>query len=414
MLEKQAIEVVKEDFTGFYNRLFVVTKATGGWRPVLDVSALNKFVSLTKFKMESPKSVLSAIIRGDWMASIDLKDAYFQVPVHPASRKYLRFVFGGTVYQFRALCFGLSTAPQVFTRVFAQVGRWLRLSNVRVLMYLDDWLVLNQSKEKLLRDVSLILQLAQELGFLVNLSKSALVPSQTAVYLGMELDSRRFWVSPKQKRVDSFLSRLAVFRSCVSPPAVLWQQVLGHMTSLEQFVPGARLRMRLLQFHLRSNWDMVSSPETTLIAVPQGAVEDLVWWSDPTRLCRGVPIWRDLTPLSLFSDASTQGWGATLGHRQVSGLWSQEESLLHINLLELRAVRLALSHWQSLVLGQAVCVFGDNTTALAYIRHQGGTRSWRLFLEARRLLLWAEDQSVVLSTCFIPGERNKQVYITTD
>lgn len=200
MLEKQAIEVVKEDFTGFYNRLFVVTKATGGWRPVLDVSVLNKFVVLTKFKMESPKSVLSAIMKNDWMVSIDLKDAYFQVPVHPASRKYLRFVFGGVVYQFRALCFGLSTAPQVFTRVFTQVGRWLRLSNVRVLMYLDDWLVLDQSREKLLRDVRLILQFAQELGFLVNLQKSALVPSQSAVYLGMVIDTLRFWVSPRPKR----------------------------------------------------------------------------------------------------------------------------------------------------------------------------------------------------------------------
>ena len=192
MLCKRAVEVVSSSFEGFYNRLFVVPKATGGWRPVLDVSALNKFVVLTLFKMESPSSVLSAILKNDWMASIDLKDAYFQIPIHPESRKYLRFVFAGVVYQFRALCFGLSTAPQVFTRVFTQVGRWLRLMNVRVLLYLDDWLVLEQSRIKILRDVSVILSLAQELGFLLNLSKSSLVPAQRALYLGMELDSVRF------------------------------------------------------------------------------------------------------------------------------------------------------------------------------------------------------------------------------
>ncbi|MEL7079435.1 MAG: reverse transcriptase domain-containing protein, partial [Cyanobacteria bacterium J06582_2] len=95
MLGKRAIEVVESGQTGFYNRLFVVPKPTGAWRPVL-----------------------SAILRNDWMVSTDLKDAYFQISVHPRSRKYLRFVFAGTVYQFRALCFGLSTAPQVFTRVF--------------------------------------------------------------------------------------------------------------------------------------------------------------------------------------------------------------------------------------------------------------------------------------------------------
>ena len=50
------------------------------------------------------------------MASIDLSDAYFQVPIHRSSRKYLRFFHEGQVFQFRALCFGLATAPQVFTR----------------------------------------------------------------------------------------------------------------------------------------------------------------------------------------------------------------------------------------------------------------------------------------------------------
>ena len=53
------------------------------------------------------------------MVSIDLKDAYLQVPMHPESRKYLRFMVFGKVYQFKVLCFGLSTAPQVFTRVMA-------------------------------------------------------------------------------------------------------------------------------------------------------------------------------------------------------------------------------------------------------------------------------------------------------
>ena len=48
------------------------------------------------------------------MVSRDLKDADLQVPMHPDSRKFLRFMVGGKVYQFKVLCFGLSTAPQVF------------------------------------------------------------------------------------------------------------------------------------------------------------------------------------------------------------------------------------------------------------------------------------------------------------
>ena len=81
--EKQAIEEVLSPDPGFYSRMFVVPKASGGFRPVIDLSPLNKFIKTTKFKMETPRSVLAAIREGDWMVSIDLKDAYFHIPIHP-------------------------------------------------------------------------------------------------------------------------------------------------------------------------------------------------------------------------------------------------------------------------------------------------------------------------------------------
>ena len=68
------------------------------------------------FQTETIQSVLLSVRQGDWMASIDLKEAYLQVPVHPESRPSLHFVSRGHVFQFKALCFGLSTAPQVFSR----------------------------------------------------------------------------------------------------------------------------------------------------------------------------------------------------------------------------------------------------------------------------------------------------------
>ena len=96
---------------GFYSRLFLVEKSSGGWRPVIDLSPFNEFVQQTPFKMGTASSVLLSVRRGDFLASIDLKDAYFQIPVYTSSRKWLRFVSDGTVHQFKVLCFGLSTAP---------------------------------------------------------------------------------------------------------------------------------------------------------------------------------------------------------------------------------------------------------------------------------------------------------------
>ena len=99
------------------------------------------------FKMETLQSVFLSVRPGDWMVSLDLKDAYLQVPMHPDSRKSLRFMVGGKVYQFKAFCFGLSTAPQVFTRVMTPVSAILHRMGVRLRQYLDDWLLQASSRE---------------------------------------------------------------------------------------------------------------------------------------------------------------------------------------------------------------------------------------------------------------------------
>ena len=85
--------------------------------------------------------VLVSLRQSDWIVSIDLKEAYLQVPIHPDSHKYLRFVAFGKPYQFRALCFGLSTAPWVFTRVMAPVSSILHSLGIRLRRYLYDWLI---------------------------------------------------------------------------------------------------------------------------------------------------------------------------------------------------------------------------------------------------------------------------------
>ena len=122
LIAKGAVELAPLPSPGFYSRQFVVWKTSGSWRPVIDLSTLNRFVDVSHFQMETIQSVLLSVRQGDWMASIDLKGAYLQVPIHPESRPFLRFVAHGRAYQFTELCFGLSTAPQVFSRVMAPVS----------------------------------------------------------------------------------------------------------------------------------------------------------------------------------------------------------------------------------------------------------------------------------------------------
>ena len=141
LVEKGAVELAPIPPPEFYSRMFLVMKASGSWRPIIDLSTLNLLVLKAPFKMEILQSVLLSVRRGDWMVSLDLRDAYLQVPVHPDSRKFLRFMAFGRVFQFKGLYFCLSTAPQVFTRVMALVSAFLHQSGIRIRRYLDDCLI---------------------------------------------------------------------------------------------------------------------------------------------------------------------------------------------------------------------------------------------------------------------------------
>ena len=147
------------------------------------------FVTLMKFLVETVMSVLGSICREDWMFSIDLKDAYFQIPIHQGSRPYLCFCLKRHVYQFWALCFSLSTAPQVFTKVFALVSEWAHRRDMRLLHYLDDWLVVAELRDLLLQHQDLLLQLCDDLGIVMNWEKSDLQPFTRLQYLGMLIDT---------------------------------------------------------------------------------------------------------------------------------------------------------------------------------------------------------------------------------
>ena len=112
LLSKNTIERVENvKSLGFYSRPFLVPKPHQRWRPVIDLSRLNTFLHIEKFKMETPESIRTSLIPGEWVSSIDLSDAYLHIPIHPNSRKYLRFCHKSQVFQFTSLPFRLATAP---------------------------------------------------------------------------------------------------------------------------------------------------------------------------------------------------------------------------------------------------------------------------------------------------------------
>ena len=370
LIAKSAVDLAPLPSLGFYSRLFVVWKTSGSWRPVIDLSTLISYVDVSHFQMETIQSVLLSVRQGDWMASIDLKEAYLQVPVHPDSRRFLQFLAQDKVYQFTALCFGLSTAPQVFTRVMAPVSAILHSWGIRMRRYLDDWLVQSSSRNSLLRDLQVVLDLCRELGIVVNPAKSRLEPCQVLQYLGVVIDTQSFRASPSPYRVARLLSTAGEFLSSADPPASTWLSLLGMLSSLSHLVPGGRLRVRSLQICLHRSWDRVD--QSTRIPWSQDCLRDLKWWLHLPRLEAGVSLQQVSPDLDFWSDASDVGWGAHLGSLTTSGLWDLEQSALSINTRELLAIREGLLHFQSSLVGRNVSVFCDNSTAVSYLRKEGG------------------------------------------
>ena len=118
-----------------------------------------------------------------------------------------------------------------------------------------------------------------------------------------------------------------------APPAQLWQVILGHLALLEQLVPHGRLRMRSLQWHLKAHWSPESDPPSLPVPLPLEVRRDLSWWMVRDHLLTWVRFGTPAPDLHLYSDASCSGWGAHLLDQYVSGVWSDQEKLLHINLL---------------------------------------------------------------------------------
>ena len=254
LLSKNAIERVENvKSLGFYSRLFIVPNPHQRWRPVIDLSRLNTFLHVEKFKMETPESIRTSLIPGEWVASIDLSDADLHIPIHPHSRKYLRFCHRSQVFQFTSLPFGLATAPQVFTMIVKEVKLMALSKELRLHQYLDDWLIRSQSQEEALVNTQAVVDLTQSLGWIINQQKSELNPTQVFSFVGYEYHLDSALVKPTQERWLKLQDFLQLKSNHVLTARCL-MSLIGLLASTEKMVPEGQLHMRAFQFHLKEHW----------------------------------------------------------------------------------------------------------------------------------------------------------------
>ncbi|KAL1919968.1 uncharacterized protein VTP21DRAFT_1114 [Calcarisporiella thermophila] len=386
------------------NRTLTVSVTVLLHAPVVDLCHLNLSVKKEQFKMETLQSILPLIRRHDWMTSIDLKDAFFHIPVHARSRTYLQFIWEGKKYQFRVLPFGLTSSPRIFTKVLRPLLAECRKTGIRVTANLDDLLVASPTIEKSREHTQKLINILERHGFLVNWEKSALTPTQEIEHLGFRINTVDMTLRLPRKKVRD-ISRVAhrLARVGSATPRQMAAFLGAANAACPAIMPGRlflRSLMMTLTAALKANPDWVSP-----FTISGQGMKELDWWAQEFKQWNGRSFLPPVPTKYATTDASDNGWGAQFQSTVIGGPWSQEEREFHINWKELKAVELCLEAFPTLK-DTTLLIRVDNTTAVAYINNLGGTRSPRLNEIAQKIWKSCLKRRIQLVVEHIPGSLN--------
>lgn len=408
-IEKGVVEEVPpgDHGEGCYSLMFPVPKKGGKWRGVLDLRELNEAIKKQHFKMEGLHTVRETLRKGDWMTSIDLQDAYNHIPMAASARPFLRYIIQGRHFQFKGMPFGLSSAPLIFTKIMRPVVQRLREKGIRCVIYLDDLLIMAETRAQAVTHTREARELLESLGWTVNLEKSELTPHREIVYLGFRVNSQDMSLYVPTQKVKDIRRDITSCLEAMGKHTLTLRQlagVLGKIAATSGAIAMTKLLTRQLlreknQLLRQHNWDQV-------VYISDTAKEELHSWQTYLADYNGREIIMGPPQMTITTDASPWGWGAVDSlDRRVQDFWDAHWAEQHNNVQELKAIALAV---QRLVIDPSwkrIAIRTDNLTAMAYINNQGGRYS-NLSQIAQDLWKWALDRGIQLQASYIPGKEN--------
>lgn len=192
----------------FVSPVFLTPKSNGSFRFILNLKSLNKFVKAPHFKMEDIRTASKLVSNGAYMATIDLKEAYFLVPIHESYKKYLRFRFDCQLHEFNCLPYGLSSAPYVFTKLLKPLLAFLRGQGHIIVAYLDDLLCIGSSSNTCENTVKAVVTNLERLGFVINHEKCNTTPKQICKFLGFKINTCSMSLQLPTEKINKILRLL--------------------------------------------------------------------------------------------------------------------------------------------------------------------------------------------------------------
>lgn len=405
LLGKGAITSCRHTKGEFLSSYFLVPKSDGGFRFVLNLKKLNMFINAPHFKLEDYRTVLKLLTQNCFMAKIDLKDAYFAVPVDEGSRKFLRFKYNNILYEFKVLPFGLNIAPFVFTKLLKPIFYHLRSRGFLSICYLDDILLIDLSYQSCLRNVNYTVSLLSSLGFTINLEKSVLTPSHKIQFLGFTFDSNNLTFSIPQKKKNIILDNLSRLMNKKHCKIKHFASLIGQLVAVCPVVKYSWLYIK--QFE-REKWLALLKGKNNYnekMFIPDYLNNDFLWWIKNIQPCKQDIKESDYT-LEIFTDASPTGWGAFCKNKSTHGFWNSDQQLCHINYLELVAAFCGLKSFSKELKNCKILLRIDNKTAISCINRMGSVKYQHLNDICRNIWQWCEMRNMVIFASYIKSKEN--------
>nr|WP_300148092.1 reverse transcriptase domain-containing protein [Propionicimonas sp.] len=376
-------------------------KKSGKLRLCVDMRFVNLFVNAPPFKLEDLTTLAPMLRAGDCLATADLSEGYHHLLIHPDSRQHLGFQWGGRYFVFTVLPFGLSCAPWAFTKFVRPVVEYLRAQGVRLLSYIDDFLVASRS-ERAAADVHLFAATMEQAGFVLKREKCHLAPSCEQEFLGFTVRTSPAVVyavpADKRRAIKHEIRRL------LGAPGPVHVRRVAHVAGLCLSVSRAIMPAKLL---LRNVYrDIADAPSwNARFRLSCAARADLAWWLE------GLEGWNGACPLPLpadvrcATDASELGWGATWAGGEASGPWTDALAQCSNNVRESMAVLNALRVFAPQWAGKTVLFECDNATTVAHLNGFGRLNA-DLDALARAIHALAARHGIALRAAHIAGVTN--------
>ena len=359
----------------YISPIFSVPKSDGSIRLILNLKQFNEFVKFTHFKMESIHTILELVTPGCWMASIDLKDAYYSVKIHPQSQKYLKFFYKTQLFMYTAYPNGLSSCPRKFTKLIKPLLSELHLKGHIVAGYIDDFYLQSDSYNGCIENVIDTILMFDQFGFVVHPEKSVFTPKQQIVFLGFVINSVTMKVYLKKDKKSKLKDHLLFALQNQGKLTIEYvAKIIGYIVSSLPAVQFGALYYRSIERDKIRALAVSKGNFEAKMSLPVKAQHEVKWWIDNVDQSFNV-IRKPAIQLTMYSDASLKGWGGVLGKVSTGGQWSADEFVHNINYLELRAAFLVIKTFIKEIANIHVKIMIDNTSAVSIINNMGTCKS---------------------------------------